>query len=331
MAYKSATNPKTGETFVLMGNQWQTVKTATNPQTGETFGLVGTKWEPLGVIDYFKNLYAPKGVGAPLEGPPAGLPAMLQMPQQQKAPVAPGMIPTSEGIQAAEEVAGKGAVAPEFTAGLESYLNSLPEAERAKELNVLLSQPEASPYARAAQVVAEKYKQYDIASKVPTLKDYDPRLEAQAERFAKAGMRAEDAQALAQQQAQSGAFFKAPDIAQPDPLRMEARRYGESLKDAGFLRRMGEKAKIGATQAGLGYIQLFGDLTGQGRLTRKALEAGRIQEAMQAAVPKGESQIEQSALEAMASLTTQAPTIALGILTGTSTPALAQAFMQSFG
>ena len=331
MAYKSATNPKTGETFVLMGNEWQTVKTATNPQTGETFGLVGTKWEPLGVIDYFKNLYAPKGVGAPLEGPPAGLPAMLQMPQQQKAPVAPGMIPTSEGIQAAEEVAGKGAVAPEFTAGLEAYLSSLPEAKRAEELNMLLAQPEASPYSRAARVVAEKFKQYDVSSRLSTLEAYDPRLEAQTKRFIDAGMRAEDAQALAQQQARSGAFFKAPDVAQPDLVRMEARQYGESLKDAGFLRRVGEEAKSQYTQAGLGMIQFVGDLSGQGRLTRRALQAGREQDALQAAIPKGESQFEQSAQQALASLAVQGPTIAAGIMTGTSAPVIAQTLLQSFG
>ena len=48
MAIRSATNPETGETFVLVGNAWQPIRTATNPTTGETFGLVGNAWQSLG-------------------------------------------------------------------------------------------------------------------------------------------------------------------------------------------------------------------------------------------------------------------------------------------
>lgn len=46
---QTATNPQTGERFVLVGDQWVPVtQTATNPQTGEKFGLAGDAWVPIG-------------------------------------------------------------------------------------------------------------------------------------------------------------------------------------------------------------------------------------------------------------------------------------------
>ena len=44
---KTATNPETGERFVLEGNQWVPLKTASNSETGEQFGLVGGEWVAL--------------------------------------------------------------------------------------------------------------------------------------------------------------------------------------------------------------------------------------------------------------------------------------------
>ena len=46
---QTATNPDTGERFVLVDGQWVPMtQTATNPQTGERFGLAGGTWVPIG-------------------------------------------------------------------------------------------------------------------------------------------------------------------------------------------------------------------------------------------------------------------------------------------
>ena len=44
---QTATNPETGERFVLVNGEWQSMQTATNPETGEQFALVGNEWKPL--------------------------------------------------------------------------------------------------------------------------------------------------------------------------------------------------------------------------------------------------------------------------------------------
>jgi hypothetical protein len=44
---RTATNPETGERFVLEGGAWVPLKTATNPNTGEQVGLIGGEWKPL--------------------------------------------------------------------------------------------------------------------------------------------------------------------------------------------------------------------------------------------------------------------------------------------
>lgn len=46
---QTATNPQTGERFVLVDGQWVPMtQTATNPETGEKFGLAGNQWVPIG-------------------------------------------------------------------------------------------------------------------------------------------------------------------------------------------------------------------------------------------------------------------------------------------
>ena len=43
-----ARNPQTGETLLLVGNEWAPVAAqAQNPKTGELLGLVGNQWLPL--------------------------------------------------------------------------------------------------------------------------------------------------------------------------------------------------------------------------------------------------------------------------------------------
>jgi hypothetical protein len=44
---KTATNPETGERFVLVNGQWQPMQTATNPETNEQFGLIDSQWQQL--------------------------------------------------------------------------------------------------------------------------------------------------------------------------------------------------------------------------------------------------------------------------------------------
>lgn len=46
---QTATNPETGERFVLVNGRWVPMtQTATNPDTGERFGLAGNQWVPIG-------------------------------------------------------------------------------------------------------------------------------------------------------------------------------------------------------------------------------------------------------------------------------------------
>ena len=116
MALPSATNPETGETFVLVDNAWQPVEIATNPTTGETFGLVGNAWQSLGFapkkeaveqptsfLDAAQNL----GVSALKIGPTAvkGLAELGSMVTGDAIDLGVGKS-MEEGMQAIDEVLG---------------------------------------------------------------------------------------------------------------------------------------------------------------------------------------------------------------------------------
>ena len=44
---QTATNPETGERFVLVNGEWQPMQTATNPETGQQFALVDNEWQEM--------------------------------------------------------------------------------------------------------------------------------------------------------------------------------------------------------------------------------------------------------------------------------------------
>lgn len=44
---QTATNPETGERFVLVNGEWQPLQTATNPETNEQFALIDNEWQPM--------------------------------------------------------------------------------------------------------------------------------------------------------------------------------------------------------------------------------------------------------------------------------------------
>lgn len=76
MAIQTATNPTTGERFVLVDNQWAPLQTATNPTTGEQFGLVNNEWVSIGKV-------APKAQAA--APAPAAAQAQAAVPAEDDA------------------------------------------------------------------------------------------------------------------------------------------------------------------------------------------------------------------------------------------------------
>jgi hypothetical protein len=234
----------------------------------------------------------------------------------------PGPLPTEDKM-----------IRPEFVSGLEAQLNSMPEAKRSATLERMLQRPDV--YGRAAKVIQGRYAARDTMQPTALQNLTDLRLEQQQKRFIEQGMNADAALNLARQQAQQG-------VARPDLQQMnrdiegeiadqEAARMREELKDAGFLGRVGAETKAQYTQAGLGLMNVFADITGDGQMQRDLAGARRMVEAGQKAIPKGSSVFERSAQGAISSLAGQAPMIALSVLTGSPAPVLLQAGVQQFG
>jgi hypothetical protein len=98
---------------------------------------------------------------------------------------------------------------PQFVSGVEARLNALPQEQRQAALDKLAARPDV--YGRAAKVVAGRYASRDKVVS-PTLQGFDPRLEAQTNRFIGQGAAPEVATGLAKQQALQGQFR--PDLAQ---------------------------------------------------------------------------------------------------------------------
>lgn len=222
---------------------------------------------------------------------------------------------------------------PDFVAKLQANLDSLPADERQAKLDSLLQRGDV--YGRAAKVIAGRYGAMDTGVS-PTLKNItDRRLEQQKERFISQGLRAEDAEAMAREQALSGRTRR--DLQQMtadlvgEQADKEAAAQAEQYKDAGFWERVGGESKSRATQTGMGLMRIYADMTGDEQMSKDLGSAQRVEEARQGAIPKGESIFEKSAQGAMSSLATQGPMLVLGTLTGTAGPILAQAGIDVFG
>lgn len=234
----------------------------------------------------------------------------------------PGPLPTEDKM-----------LQPKFVAAVQAQLNALPEAQRAAALDKLTQRGDV--YGRAAKVIQGRYAATDKVESTPIKNLTDLRLEQQQRRFMNQGMEPQAALNLARDQALRG-------VARPDLQRVgrdiegeiadqEAAQMQENLKDAGFFGRVGAETKSQYTQAGLGLMNVFADITGNKQMQQDISGARRMVEAGQRAIPKGDSIFEKSAQGAISSLAGQTPMIALSVLTGTPAPVLLQAGVQQFG
>ena len=260
-------------------------------------------------------------------GPTSGLVDFINKPTPKRESVLegqqmPGPLPTEDKM-----------IRPEFVSGLEAQLNAMPEAKRSAALEKMLQRPDV--YGRAAKVIQGRYAARDKAQPTALQNLTDLRLEQQQRRFIEQGMEADAALNLARQQAQQG-------VARPDLQQMtrdvegeladqEAAAMRENLKDAGFFGRVGAETKVRYTQAGLGLMNVFADITGDEQMQRNIASTRNMVEAGRQAIPKGETIFERSAQQAIASFAGQTPMVALSLLTGTAAPVLLQAGIQQFG
>jgi hypothetical protein len=221
-------------------------------------------------------------------------------------------------------------VNPKFVTAVEAQLNALPAEQRQAALERMVNRPDV--YGRAARAIAGRYAAMD-KNQTPTARKFDPRLEAQTERFAEQGL--QDPESYAKAQALTGRL--APDLQQMtadvvgEKADIEAQKRAQELADAGFTERVGAGARSQFTKAGMGLLQAYADLTGDDEFSKNLNSARRIELAREGAIPQGESIFDKSFQGAMTSLSTQAPLMVVGALTGTAAPVLAQAAIQQFG
>jgi len=220
---------------------------------------------------------------------------------------------------------------PQFVSAVEAHLNALPAEERAGALAKLAESP--TVYGRAAKVVAGRYEALD-KNVSPTLSKFDPRLEAQKQRFMEQGRSEEDATRDAMGQS-TGNLKRDYQQMTRDVVGEKAGFYAaeraKELENADFLDRVGAGVRSQYTKSGLGLLSAYADLTGDKQFSKDLMGARRIEDAREGAIPQGKSIFEKSAQGAMTSLASQAPFIAMTAMTGGSAPLLAQAAIQQFG
>jgi len=224
----------------------------------------------------------------------------------------------------------KAVVNPKFVNAVQAQLNALPADQRQAALDKMVQRQDV--YGRAARAIAGRYAAMD-KNQTPTARQFDPRLEAQTERFAEQGIeRPED---FAKAQALSGRLR--PDLQQMtadvvgEQADVAAQERAKELADADFMDRVGAGARSQFTKAGMGLLQAGADLIGEEQISRNFDSARRIEEAREGAIPQGESIFEKSFQGAMTSLASQAPFLVLSVATGTPLPVLTQAALQQFG
>ena len=220
---------------------------------------------------------------------------------------------------------------PQFVSAVEAHLNAMPAEERAGALAKLAESP--TVYGRAAKVVAGRYEALD-KNISPTLSKFDPRLEAQKQRFMEQGRSEEDATRDAMGQS-TGNLKRDYQQMTRDVVGEKAGFYAaeraKELENADFLDRVGAGVRSQYTKSGLGLLSAYADLTGDKQFSKDLMGARRIEDAREGAIPQGKSIFEKSAQGAMTSLASQAPFIAMTAMTGGSAPLLAQAAIQQFG
>lgn len=221
---------------------------------------------------------------------------------------------------------------PEFVRKVEAKLNSLPKAQRADALALMVKRPDV--YGRAAKVVAARYAMLDQVVS-PTAQNFDPRLEAQKARFEKQGRPSDLAELDAKYQALSGELRPDFDQMAPDVVgekaNVAATKRAKELENADFLDRVAAGARSQYTKSGIGLLQAYADLTGDKKFSGELSDAIRIENARKGAIPEGKGIVDKSFQSAMTSLAGQAPMMVLSTITGTAAPVLAQAAIQGFG
>ena len=221
-------------------------------------------------------------------------------------------------------------VNPQFVNAVQAQLNAMPANQRQAALDNVAQRPDV--YGRAARAIGGRYAAMD-KNQTPTTRKFDPRLEAQTERFAEQGMF--DPESYAKAQALSGQFVADPQQMTADVVgeqaAIEAKKRAEELADAGFMERIGAGVRSQVTKAGMGLLQAGADLLGEERISRNFNSARRIEEAREGVIPQGESIFDKSFQGAMTSLGSQTPFLVLSAVTGTALPVLTQAAIQQFG
>lgn len=224
-------------------------------------------------------------------------------------------------------------VRPEFVDAVKAQLDAVPPEQRQAALAKLVERSDV--YGRAARAIAGRYAEADKVVSKPLRFRTDPRLEVQTERFGEQGLRPEIAAGQARLQALQGKIK--PDFQQlnrdivGEYAAEEAGKRATELEDAGFWKRVGAGVTSEYTKAGLGLLSAYADVTGDDQFSRDLISSRSIEDARGRAIPEGKSIFERSAQGAMTSLGTQAPFLALSVVTGTAAPVLAQAAIQQFG
>ena len=221
---------------------------------------------------------------------------------------------------------------PEFVAGIKAKLDAMPEAQRNAALMKLGTRTDAT--GRAVRQIANQYAALEGA--LPATKGVlETRLEPQMERFMQQGAAPETARSKAIAQAMTG--LPGQDLQQMtadvvgEQAAAEAAKVKKEMEGAGFAQRVGATAGARAEQTGMGLMNIYADIVGDEEMKTRLRGAQRVAAERGEAIPKGEGVFAQSAQQAMATLTTQGPMLALSVMTGTAVPVLANVAVEVFG
>ena len=345
MAVQTATNPDTGERVALVDGEWQpVVKTATNPDTGAKAFLVGDQWlvnEATSKAAPTKESAMPKTVSRETvaeERPDLGSPMGESFISELASSGVPKRQSVLEGKQLppTKETQDKYVLDPKFTNAIEAQLNSIPEDERQAKLDKLAMRPDV--YGRAAKLIQQRYENYNATTQPTISKAFDPRLEAQTERFMEQGANAETAQAEASRQARRGQIGRnlaqvteTPEDVQEGmgyKLPADATPIEQTLNT---IQRGAKLGLLGGETAIRGTHRFIGDMLGMdlpGFDTKKNLD--RIN-----AVTQGMGENPNKPLQivegAISSISQQLPYMIAGVATGSEAAVLVPMFANAFG
>jgi hypothetical protein len=343
MAVQTATNPDTGERVALVDGEWKpVVKTATNPDTGARAFLVGDQWlvnETTAKVAPTKETAVPKVSRETVaeERPDLGSPMGESFISEVANVGTPKKQSVLEGKQlpATKETQDKYVLDPKFVTGLEAQLNALPEEERQAKLDKLATRPDV--YGRAAKLIQQRYENYNAITQPTISKSFDPRLEAQTERFIQQAS-LETAQGEAARQARRGQIGRNLAEVTETPKEVQEGMEYKLPADAtpieqtlNTLQRGVKLGALGAETAVRGTHRFIGDMLGMnlpGFDTQKNFD--KIN-----AVTQGMGQNTSKPLQivegAISSISQQLPYMIAGLATGSEAAVLVPMFANAFG